>query len=274
MSALAETAARVAARARHLGFTVGRTEGPGWFVMSSVVDDGLVGRLSARLAASLGRRDAAGSYLGSHLTGPLVSRSVAAVALDRRCPDLDPAAVAAHLHADGWFDDVAFLGPTVAVLAGDPVAGQPGTVVVSGLGELRAWWAARTVVAIAPLLDAVRARLPFGRHGLWGSVADAVAGASLTVSRAEGAASTTSWADAASLLDALAAAAPVPLARPRPFMVPWSGGEACLPVRGTCCLYYRTVADPDPAGEGYCTSCPFVDDGHRRRRWASWLEER
>lgn len=60
----------------------------------------------------------------------------------------------------------------------------------------------------------------------------------------------------------------------RPFCVTWSGGEACLAMRGTCCLYFRTVADPDPDGEGYCTSCPFVGEDRRRQRWSEWLEAR
>lgn len=272
MSALAETAGRVRALGRHLGFTVGMPEGRGWFVVSSVVEDGLVDRLAADLVGSVGRADVAGSYLGSHLTTPLVSRTVAAVTLDRRCPD--PTAAAVHLHADGWFDDVAFLGPAVAVLADDPAAGELHTVVVPDIGHLRAWWATRTAAAVAPLLEAVRARLPFGRRGLWGSVADAVAGTALAVTRAADAGSRTRWDDAVALLDALGAVAPVSLVRPTPFMVEWSGGETCMAVRGTCCLYFRTVAQPDPAGDGYCTSCPLVDDDHRHRRWASWLEDR
>lgn len=271
MSALAETSGRVRALVEHLGFTVGTPEGPGWFVVSSIADDGFVERLAADLVASVGGADVAGSYLGSHLTAPVVSRSVAAVAVDRRCPD--PAAASVHLHSDGWFDDVAFVERAVAVLADDPCAGQTGTVVVPDMATLRAWWAARTAAVVSPLLKAVRAHLPFGRRGLWGSVADAVAGTSLAVARAAGADARTSWDDAAALLDALAAVAPVPLVRPTPFIVEWSGGEACMAVRGTCCLYFRTVAEPDPSGEGFCTSCPFVDDDHRHRRWTSWLEQ-
>lgn len=273
MSALADTAARVGAVAEHLHFEVAPPEGPGWFVLSSVLEAGLLDRLAAELVESVGRRDVAGSYLGSHLTSPVVSRAVSAVALDRRCPDLDAATVSVHLHADGWFDGVAFGGATVAVLAGDPVAGEPGTVELSDLAELRTWWAVRTAAAVTPLLDAVRARLGFGRRGLWGSVADAVARASLTMARVNGVDPATSWHDAAALVDALAQVAPVPLVRPTPFMVEWSGGTSCLAVRGTCCLYFRTVADPDPRGEGFCTSCPFMDDDHRHRRWSDWLEE-
>ncbi len=273
MSALADTAARVAKLAEHLAFRVDPSEDTGWLVLESLVEDGIVDRLVDHLLASVGRPEVAGSYLGSHLTNPVISRAVAPLALDRRCPELDPAAVAVHLHADGWFDDVAFLGPTVAVVVGDPAAGQPGTIVLPDIAGLRAWWAVRTVAAVAPLLEAVRARLPFGRRGLWGSVADSVASASLAVARATGADARPSWDEAVALLDALAGVTPVSFVRPTPFMVEWSGGEACMAVRGTCCLYFRTVAEPDPTGEGYCTSCPFVDDDHRRRRWTSWLEE-
>ena len=162
---LAGTGARLGHAAEHLGFGVGPPEGEGWVALDELVTSGLVDRMAAELRSSEGRADVAGSYLGSRLAGPLVGRTVGALALERRCPDPDPSNVAVHLHDDGWFDDLAFLEPRAAVLADDPAAGEPGTVAVSDPAALRAWWAPRLAGAVGPLLDAVRGRTPYGRRG-------------------------------------------------------------------------------------------------------------
>lgn len=272
-AALAATGVALGDVAEHLGFSVGAPSGEGWVGLDDVVGSGLLDWLAADLVATEGRRDVAGSYLGGHLAGPVVSRTVAAIALHQRCPDPHPAGVAVHLHADGWFDQVAFRRPTVAVLPGDPAAGQPGTLVVADPAALRAWWAERTSAAVGPLLESVRHRLPYGRRGLWGAVADAVAGTMLTVARATGRPGGQAWGEASALLDAMAAWAPVPLTRPTPFRVSRSGSDAWFTTKGTCCLYYRTVNAPDPCGEGYCSTCPLADPAHRRCKLAAWLDE-
>lgn len=273
-AALADTGARLGAAAEHLGFGVGTPHGDGWARLDTVIGPGLLDRMADALLAEQGRRDVAGSYLGSHLVGPLLGATVGAMALDQRCPDPDPAGLAVHLHPEGWFDRLSFLHPRVAVLAQDPAAGQPDTVVLADPVSLRAWWAERTVAAVEPLLDAVGQRLGSARRGLWGSVADRVAGVWLAAARAANRPGEVAWAEAMGLLDALAEHAPVRLSRPSPFPVAASAaGQAWFPVRGTCCLYYLTVEAPDPCGDGYCTTCPFTDPGHRERKLATWLQE-
>lgn len=274
-SFLAETGMRIGEVAEHLGFGAGPLpSGRGWARLDDAMASGLVERMAAGLVQSEGRRDVAGSYLGSRLAGPIVGRTVAGLLVDGRCPDPDPSNVAVHLHDDGWFDAVNFLGPRAAVLADDPAAGQPGTVVVPDPAALRDWWARVVTAAGGPLLEAVRQQLPYGRRGLWGSIADRVGGTALTVARASGRPGEAGWAAATELLDALAAYAPVPLTRPQPFPVSSAmGGDAMFSVKGTCCLYYLTVDSPDPCGEGYFTSCPFTDPDHRHRKLAAWLDE-
>jgi len=271
---LAGSGARLSAAAEHLGFGVGPPPGEGWVGLDDVVASGLLGRMAAGLLASEGRGDVAASYLGSHLAGPMVGATVGALMTDLRCPDPAPANVAVHLHADGWFDGLHFLEPRAAVLSDDPAAGEPGTVVVHDLGALRDWWAEQLTASLAPLLDAVRQRLPYGRRGLWGAVADRAGAAALTVARSFGRPGAVVWAEVVELLDALAAHAPVRFNRPGPFPVTApSGREAWFAVKGTCCLYYLTVANPDPCGDGYCSTCPFTDPGHRHRKLAEWLDE-
>jgi len=273
-SFLAETGARLGAAAEHLGFGVGPSDGDGWVVLDDVVASGLLDRMAAGLLASEGRRDVAGSYLGSRVVAPVVDATVGALVTDARCADPAPANVAVHLHADGWFDRLHFLAPRAAVLSDDSAAGEPGTVVVPDPRALREWWAEQLSASLAPLLDAVRERLPYGRRGLWGAVADRVAAAALIVARSVERPGAVVWAEVVELLDALAAHAPVRLNRPSPFPVTApSGREAWFQVKGTCCLYYLTVEDPDPCGDGYCSTCPFTEPGHRHRKLADWLDE-
>ncbi|MEW6152945.1 MAG: (2Fe-2S)-binding protein [Actinomycetota bacterium] len=269
---LAETGARLSAAAGHLGFAVGAPQGKGWVGLDQVIGTGLLDHLATDLRASEGRADVAGSYLGARVSGPVVSATVGALVTDRRCPDPAPSNVALHLHEEGWFDALAFLEARAAVLADDPAAGEAGTVVVPDPAALRMWWAERLTASVGPLLEAVRDRTPYGRRGLWGSVADRVGGTALAVARSTGRAGLAAWAEAAELLDALAAQVPVGLNRPHPLPVTAAGGdEAWFQVKGTCCLYYLTVADPDPCGDGYCTTCPFTDPDHRHRKLADWL---
>lgn len=272
-AALAETGRRLAALDEHLGFTVGEPKGPSWVRLDRMVDDGLVDQYASELVAREGRGDVAGSYLGARLVGPLALRTVAAICLDRRAPHPSPDGVRVHRNTEGGFDGMAFARPTMAVLPADPAAGCPGVVVVGDLDALTTWWAERLVAAVTPLIDAIRARLPFGRRCLWGSLADRVAYPPLALARRRGGDGASAWAEATALIDALARHAPVRFVRPKPFTVDWAGGETWFSVKGTCCLRYRTVPCLDPCGAGYCNSCPVLDDAHRSARWRAHLEK-
>ncbi|MFP5317797.1 MAG: hypothetical protein ACLGI2_05820 [Acidimicrobiia bacterium] len=253
---------------------MGDPSGDGWFGIDELVDRGVVDGMAADLLTQEGRPDVAGSYLGSHLTGPVVARTVAAIVLDRRCPDPCPSNVAVHLHPDSWFDQLWFRTPAAAAVDGDPAGADRACVVLADVALLRTWWAERLVACLVPLLDAVRARLPYGRRGLWGAVADQVAASALTVARQAGLPCRPAWEEAAGLLEALARHAPVAITWPSPFEVRSPRGrEAVFPVRGTCCLYYLTVDGPDPCGDGYCITCPFTDPDHRHRTLADRLDE-
>jgi hypothetical protein len=176
----------------------------------------------------------AGSYLAGWLGLVLVEPPAAAWALDGRVWSLAPGDLAVRPHPLGWFDGYAARGGLrpvdVATLADELVA------------------------LLTPVFAAVRARLPYGLAGMWGSVADGLA-------------------EHPALVDAVAARVPRLRARPRFQTVRWSGGHHRAVVRGTCCLWYKVFpGDPDPAGEGYCTSCPHRTDDSRAAAIAGWLE--
>jgi hypothetical protein len=277
--ALAETGARLAAVDEHLGFVVGEPAGSSWVRLDDVVSSGLVDRYAEEVVAQEGRRDVAGSYLGARLVGPLGLRTAGAVCLDRRAPDPALGNVRVRRNAEAGFDGLAFVRPAMAVLPGDPAAasGDPGVVVVDDLEALVDWWAERLVAAAAPLVDAIRDRLPFGRRCLWGGLADRIAFPALALARRRGGSGSRgadAWAESTTLIDALARHAPMRFARPKPFVVDWSGGQAWFSVKGTCCLRYRTAPEPDPHGADNCNSCPILDPCQRLTRWRGHLETR
>ena len=121
------------------------------------------------------------------------------------------------------------------------------------------------------LVEQASAELPIGRTAVWGGLADAITAFALMFSRQSGRDQQDDWRRCEVLLDGLAHHAPLRV-RPTPLHVEWSRGPSLYPVRGTCCLHYRTCDDPDPDGEGYCTTCPLRTADSRIRRLRHHLE--
>jgi hypothetical protein len=159
------------------------------------------------------------------------------------------------------------------VLPTDPDIGAAHTEVVAGPATLHAIVADELVAIATTIFAAVRRLAPFGLRGMWGNFADGIAEGVVWRTRNFGEEAAPARRVALQLVDALADRVPALTVRPRFERVAWSGGTAWLPVKSTCCLYYKTFeGSPDPCGDGYCTSCPFRDDAWRLARWATWLE--
>ena len=234
------TAAALAALAErwpHVTLVAGDPPGDGrWIGVDEIVAGPELDRIVQRLldGEACGARDVAGSYLSGWLGLVLVEPPAAAWARDGGVWPLGAADLAVRPHALGWFDGYAARGGLRPV----------------DLATL----ADELVALLTPVFAAVRARLPYGLAGMWGAVADGLA-------------------EHPALVDALAARVPRLRSRPRFQTVLWSGGEHRAVVRGTCCLWHKVFpGDPDPDGEGYCTSCPHRTDNSRAATIAGWLE--
>jgi hypothetical protein len=217
-----------------------------------------------------GARDVAGSYLAGFAADVVTWPVGRALRRQRRGIVLDADLIWLHQHAEGWFDGVA-IGGDVMVLPDDPAAGTPGTTTVADLTTLTRRTVGGLVAVLGPLFAAVRARAPYGLRGMWGAVADAIAADATWRAHVEGADVVRAWADAQPLLDALAADAPAGVTRPTFARVELDEHVAHLTIRGTCCLYYKSV-EHRPAGDAeYCTSCPVGTAAQRQRRQTDWL---
>jgi hypothetical protein len=275
---LAATLARLDAADEYCEYRVGEPVDGSWVRLDDMLDDPALfdASFDAVVAGEArGRRDVAGSYLASWLVGIVVEPAVMALTTEQRTWPLAAANLAVRPHQGGWFDGLAVLDPDVWMLPGDPDAAHPDSVIVSGLADLRIAFIAGTAALARRVFPAVRARAPFGMRGMWGSLADGL-GARVVAAAEEGGGDVdAAWADVARLLDLLEAWAPVRPTRPRLDRVDWDAGSKAFTVRGTCCLFFKTVeGPPDRFGDDYCTSCPLRDDEWRRQRWAALMAAR
>lgn len=253
---------------------LGEPAGHRWLALDALADDGLDLVLAGAEPRAGGARDYLGASVAAMLADTVVTAGWPALLTERRLPDLRPANLAAHRHeTEGWFDRITLRQPTFTALPDDPAAGHPHVTVVGDVGDLHRRFAHRLATAVAPWFDAVRRRVPFGRRGMWGQVADDLCGTALWTARRAGLSQHAAWEESHAVVNLIADVVPELKVRPRLFPVRWSGGETLFQVKGTCCLWYKTQPAPDPCGDGYCTTCPFRDDDARRSRLVTRLEE-
>lgn len=252
-----ELAARLDARGPRFGFACPPPPGPGWHRLADV-DAKLVGRwLNELPATQAGLRNVAAAGTALRLANCIVRPLMAMLHIERQFPDITPADAYVQ-RIDGGFGRLA-LRP-IPLLRGQP------EVVAERLYGL-----------FLPVLQAIRADGKYGMRGLWGGLLDMIGAASLLVARTAGLPQHDVWAVTERVLDAIAGRAQCP-GRPQPFTVCYSGGEALFTVKSTCCLRYREhglrAGEQADSNEAYCHTCPFADDGLRRRHYAEQMERK
>ena len=212
-----------------------------------------------KIAAGVGRRDVATSFLGGWVAAPLVQVTTAPALVDRDLVPLHPPRVHLRAHPGGWFDGIALGG-------GEVTRG----------GDLEVRWARQTAEVLTPVLDAVHAAGErFGRRGLWANaVVDRVLWAATDLAERGYGDAHTLVRRAQDLLDALEPLAPVPLTRGRTMDVTGPAGRVTFPVKSACCLLYLTVPPELRTTDRYCTGCPILPDETRPPRWQAHLATR
>jgi hypothetical protein len=118
--------------------------------------------------------------------------------------------------------------------------------------------AATTLVdTFGPLATEVRRLAPFGTAGMWGTLADHVAGAATGWGRRHG-------REVWPTVDRLLAALPARV-RPRRVDVTADGRVGSYAAKGTCCLLYKAFPD------ALCSACPLRSPDDRRARFEADL---
>lgn len=251
---------------------LGRPDGDAWHRLHvDSLADLIPGWLDELTSRHGGHRDVAGSYLGGWFGGAAASLPIAGLVVERRVPDLSQP-IWVRRHEEGWFDRVAFESGSVVVLPDDAHAGHPHATVVADEGALSAHVAEHLAAVLEPLLEQVRGLVPFGRRGLWGSVADEVASMGLWAGRLAGCDPEATWRSTTVLTSQLADRVSWLRTMPSPCRIGWSGGQAIFAVKGTCCLYFKTQPRDLDVGAAYCTGCPFRTEEDRQARLVAHME--
>ncbi|HEY8525144.1 MAG TPA: hypothetical protein VIL48_09285 [Acidimicrobiales bacterium] len=279
----ADTLARLASTRPWRRFTTD-VSGPGWVRLADRLAEpaGLDAWLAAELAGTAkGHRDLAGSLMAYRLAGSLAELVVVPLLGERRAFVLSPEGLWLSF-AGARIDAVGLPAPTVAVLASDPAAGQPGTLVAGSTDSLHTMAADGLAATFAGVAAEVRARAPFGLAGIWGTLADHLADVALRWARDTGGDPDTAWTEVKTLIDALAQTPEVRLrTRPKRHDVTCPAGSGAFATRGTCCLIYKTHepapgepdGTPDRIAAAACTSCPLRPVEDRQARLVRHLTE-
>jgi len=265
---LATTLDGVCGEDAYMHVVIGPPDGTGWIRGDQVLSDPtVIDRWLARLLAesAAGHRDVAASYLAAWVADAVGVPLLRAVVGQGRGWPTDAASIWLHEGAGELvIDGLAVAGP-LRVSADDPAAGTRGVEVVHDRDALRAVQVDEVVLFLDEVFAAIRSRIPFGVRGMWGSLADAVASDATWQAHTTGSDVVAAWDAVQPFIDALDDRLPRPLVRPRLGHAHWEEETACLTVRGTCCLYYKTVDDDR------CTSCPLGDSAEQAARLDAWL---
>jgi hypothetical protein len=252
LPAFEDVVSRLAA-ASEVAVQVGLPTDPSWLALPETLE--AVPRWHVERTVGVGDRRAAALSLGGGIV-EVPTRSVAVpVLFGAPVPGLEIDDLHVRPHPEGWFEALAVYPLGIERVHGDPLVAA----------------AAAVHRLTAPLVAVLTNQLPVGRQALWGGVADALGRYTLHLAHATGVDPAAAWDRAMALLDALEPRLDVPLVRPTPLLVPWSGGLRRHQTRGTCCLHHRTCDAPID-GDGSCTTCPLRSPESRVERLAAWLE--
>jgi hypothetical protein len=238
----------------------GMPEGDEWIVLADLLIDPTwpaTGVASASIVGDIGR-----VALGSVAAAVMTQRRAWHVAADT---------LAVRRKADGRYDGLAVLSPTVRVLPADVRAGDRDAVVLDDAATLHATVAGEVVELFAQVVEVMRSRGNRDAGGSWAAVADQLGSMALwrDLGRAGEAAEITGKLRRvmASTDEGIDRA----LVRTRAALtavtaVEWAGGLSAAAVRATCRPNGVPVATGGPSAlsGSYCGPCPLLDEASRR----------
>jgi len=223
--------------------SAGTLRDPGWQPVTGVLP-AMLGGSGDHLRVSPA---VAGARIAGSLGYAVAGRLAVALAVSGQAYDAGPDSLMVHLDDEGLIDRVGVRNPVVVTAAA--IAPWPGPVArFVDLAAVIAWAADRTLTTLAPLIDELQARTHYGRMPMWNLVADAVLSPVTLAPQPPGTDPGAGRAAGSAFLDALVDRG-APISR-RGTLRPSGTGEP-IPVRGSCCLYYRQ-------DQPKCDSCPLT----------------
>jgi hypothetical protein len=223
----------------------------GWVPMSGVVN-AMVACAGEHLSVSPA---VAGARMVGSLGYAVVGRLAVALAITGQVYDAGPDSLMVRLDGSGLVERIGVRNPALAVLATDPLVRQPGVTVTAHADSaaLAVRAADRAWATLDPLIDELHEVTRYGRLPMWNLVADAVLGPATTAPGLAGLDQRAGRAIGTAVLDALVRRG-APIHRRgtlREGPQHRSGPDELVPVRGSCCLYFRVSQEK-------CDSCPLL----------------
>jgi hypothetical protein len=220
-----------------------------------------------------GAIDYLGASVAHIVSDAVLAATLPPLLLEDRLPRLTLDGLVFRPHTnEPWIDRVWLTDPRFRALGSDRDSAHPDAEVVDDRDALDRLFTSALADVLGPVFAEIRRRAPFGVIGMWGQAVDGIFSMSLWLSQHTDGDAGAAWSRASATVDHLAARVTHVRGRPRPFPVRTpDGDERLFPVRGTCCLWYKS--QPDPPDVGYCTTCPLRDDEDRHTRLVQYLAD-
>jgi ferric iron reductase protein FhuF len=267
MSTLADLFIRISQISSYIKLQVGQPEGDGWYAQSDFAcsDSPQLEAALERMKAnnkSEDRQFSATAFISSY-SYQFTAGGIACFMTAKRVPDFSPDNVRVHFDDGGWMDRITLLEGRFFALPDDPEAGLPHVTIVETIDALRDELRLQIEAHMADVIGALKVKTGMGKRGLWGLVADRLAGTLIHACKL-----LEQQHVCQSELDALIHVAGSHLnGRTNVMTLEHAGRTEQFLERGACCQYYKSQT------YGYCSTCPIQKPEERERRLREHMEQ-
>ena len=250
----------------YINLQIGQPKGEGWYSHADLGRGdssqlaGLLECLGARINCH-DRQFGATAFISSY-SWQMTAAGIGSYLMVRRVPDFSPENVRLHFDDNVWHDQLALAEGRFFALPDDPDAGQPHVTVVEDIDALRDELRMQIEAHMADIIGALKIKTGMGKRGLWGLVADRLAGNLIYVCKILGQQDRCQHE-----LDALIHVPESHLnGKTAMITMEHAGKTEMFLTRGACCQYYKAP------GYSYCATCPLQKPEERERHMRKSME--
>ena len=250
----------------YINLQVGQMDGEGWYSHADLGrgDSPQLAFLLERIGARTNCHDrqfSATAFISSY-SGQMTAAGIGSYLTARRVPDFSPENVRLHFDDNVCHDQLALVEGRFFALPDDPDAGQSHVTVVEDIDALRDELRIQIEAHMANIIGALKLKTGMGKRGLWGLVADRLAGNLIYACKLLG-----QQERCQRELDALIYVVGSHLnGKTDMITLEHAGKSEMFLTRGACCQYYKAP------GYSYCATCPLQKPEERERHMRESME--
>jgi ferric iron reductase protein FhuF len=249
----------------YVSLQTGRPDGENWYSPEEFTQpdspalDEILGRIRGKTGCD-DRHFLAASFAGGYVWQMAVV-GVGCFLAAHRLPDLSADNLRMRFDDNGWNDRLSFIRERFYALSDDSEATDSNALVVDNNDMLRDLLRQQMENHMSRVIDALKAKTTMGKRGMWGIVADRMAGIVIHATEQLGQSETCEHE-----VEALIQVADSPLKGKTGVMrAEHNGHQEMYLKRGSCCQYYKVP------GYGYCITCPLQSKEERERRMREYV---